>query len=248
MLRKLLDKLHPMFGRNGKLQKLYPLYEAGDTFLYTPGEVTRGPSHVRDGLDLKRMMTLVVVALAPCMLMALWNTGYQANLAIESGAGTVIEDWRESVMEFLHLGHDPGSLLDCFVYGALFFLPVYIVTLAAGGLWEVVFSIVRKHEINEGFLVTSALFPLTLPPDIPLWQVALGISFGVVIGKEIFGGTGRNFMNPALCGRAFLYFAYAQEMAGSTIWTAVDGISAATPLGALSAQGGHGRRRGSHRL
>ena len=120
-----------------------------------------------------------------------------------------LDSWRNGVLDALGCGHDPERFVDNFLLGALYFLPVYLVTLIAGGLWEVLFSLVRRHEINEGFLVTSALFPLTLPPTIPLWQVALGISFGVVIGKEIFGGTGKNFMNPALTGRAFLYFAYA---------------------------------------
>jgi len=234
VLRKLLDRVHPVFDKGGKLEKLYPMYEAIDTFLYTPGDTTRGPSHVRDGMNLKRMMSLVVVALLPCFFMAFHNTGYQANLAIENNLGTPFEGWRESVLLSLGLGHDPASFLDNFVLGGLFFLPVYIVTIAAGGIWEALFATVRRHEINEGFLVTSALFPLTLPPTIPLWQVALGISFGVVIGKEIFGGVGKNFLNPALTARAFLYFAYPAEITGMKIWTAADGFSGATPLGAMA--------------
>lgn len=234
MLRKLLDRLHPAFSKGSKLEKLYPLYEAIDTFLYTPSDTTKGPSHVRDGMNLKRMMSLVVVALAPCFFMALDNTGYQANLAISNGEGTPIEGWREEVMTGLGLDHDPSSFLSNMVLGALYFIPVYFVTVAVGGAWEGLFASVRKHEINEGFLVTSALFPLTLPPTIPLWQVALGISFGVVIGKEIYGGIGKNFLNPALTGRAFLYFAYPTQLTGMTIWTAADGYSAATPLGAMA--------------
>ncbi len=234
MLRKILDRLHPLFGKGGSLERLYPLYEAADTFLYTPAEVTRAASHVRDGMDLKRMMSLVVLALGPCFFMAMHNTGYQANLAIDSGQGTVLETWREPVLEWLGCGHAPASFSDNFVLGALYFLPIYFVTILVGGLWEAIFSLVRKHEINEGFLVTSALFPLTLPATIPLWQVALGISFGVVIGKEIFGGTGKNFLNPALTARAFLYFAYPGELTGMAVWTAADGFSGATPLGALA--------------
>ncbi|QEG35470.1 NADH:ubiquinone reductase (Na(+)-transporting) subunit B [Bythopirellula goksoeyrii] len=234
MLRKLLDRLHPAFSKGSKLEKLYPMYEAIDTFLYTPSDTTQGPSHVRDGMNLKRMMSLVVVALLPCFFMAFDNTGYQANLAIENGQGTPTEGWRESVLTALGLGHDPGSFLDNFVLGGLYFIPVYFVTVAVGGAWEGLFASVRKHEINEGFLVTSALFPLTLPPTIPLWQVALGISFGVVIGKEIYGGIGKNFLNPALTGRAFLYFAYPTQLTGMAIWTAADGFSAATPLGAMA--------------
>ncbi|NOY43816.1 MAG: NADH:ubiquinone reductase (Na(+)-transporting) subunit B [Planctomycetes bacterium] len=234
MLRKLLDRLHPLFSKGGSLELLYPLFEAADTFLYTPADITRRASHVRDGMDLKRMMTLVVLALGPCFFMAMHNTGYQANLAIENGLGSAIEGWRECVFQWLGLAHDPTSFVDNFALGALYFLPIYLVTVVAGGAWEVLFSIVRKHDVNEGFLVTSALFPLTLPPTIPLWQVAIGISFGVVIGKEVFGGTGKNFLNPALTARAFLYFAYPAEITGMAIWTAADGFSGATPLGALA--------------
>jgi Na+-transporting NADH:ubiquinone oxidoreductase subunit B len=234
VLRKLLDRLHPIFSEGGPLEKLYPLYEGIDTFLYTPSDTTRNASHVRDAMNLKRMMGMVVVALLPCFYMAFHNTGYQANLAISNEEGAAIEGWRETVLQSLGRGHDPASFLDCFVLGGLYFLPIYIVTLAAGGFWEGLFAAVRKHELNEGFLVTSALLPLTLPPTIPLWQVAIGISFGVVIGKEIFGGIGKNFLNPALTARAFLYFSYAQDMSGASIWTAVDGLSRATPLGAIA--------------
>ncbi len=244
-LRNTLDKLHPLFDKGGKFERLYPLYEAADTFLYTPGHVARGLTHIRDSLDLKRMMTMVVIALIPCVFMAMWNTGLQANLAIEQIIAAGLEpayDWHNDIHTLLGLGHDSKSFLDNFVYGAIFFLPVYIVCMAAGGTAEVVFSTIRKHEVNEGFLVTGLLFPLTLPPAIPLWQVAIGIIFGVVIGKEIFGGTGRNFLNPALTARAFLYFAHAPEISGDRVWTAakivgeagkVDGYSGATALGWL---------------
>lgn len=238
-LRRFLDSLEPSF-KEGKLAALYPLYEAADTFLYTTPDVTSGQTHVRDAMDLKRMMSLVVFALGPCILMAMYNTGYQANLALEQmyEAGRISEltttGWRAGVIDALGVGYSSGSILACFVHGALYFLPVFLVTQIAGGFWEVLFAIVRKHEVNEGFLVTGMLFPLTLPPTIPLWQVALGISFGVVIGKEVFGGTGKNFLNPALTARAFLYFAYPADITGDTVWVAVDGYSAATPLGALA--------------
>ena len=237
MLRKLLDRYQQLFEEGGKLSKFYPLYEAADTFFYTPGDVTRSASHVRDGIDLKRMMILVVIALGPCFFMAFDNTGYQANLAISQQIAEPLPAWQESVMRWLGRGHNPQIFLDNFFLGGLYFLPVYLVTILVGGLWETIFAIVRRHEINEGFLVTSALFPLTLPPTIPLWQVALGISFGVVIGKEIFGGTGKNFLNPALTARAFLYFAYPVQITGTKVWVAVegaDGFSGATPLGAMA--------------
>lgn len=239
-LRKKLDDLHEQVKPGAKFETFYPLYEAIDTFLYTPDSVSRGASHVRDGMDMKRMMIMVVVALGPCILMAMYNTGYQSNLAIQQLVedGTLAEattvGWRASIMD--GLGYNPSNPLSCLVHGALFFLPVFIVTQIAGGFWEVLFATIRKHEVNEGFLVTGMLFPLTLPPTVPLWQVALGISFGVVIGKEIFGGTGKNFLNPALTARAFLYFAYPAQMSGDKVWVAtpVDGYSAATSLGALA--------------
>lgn len=235
-LRQLLDAVEPHFSKDGKLRMAYPLYEALDTFLYTPGQVTSGPSHIRDSLDLKRMMSTVVVALLPCIFMAMWNTGYQANQAIAALGLTpdAAQNWRYGIINALGTGFDAGSFLSNFVHGALYFIPAYLITNIAGGFWEVLFSTVRKHEVNEGFLVTGFLFPLTLPPSIPLWQIAVGISFGVVIGKEVFGGTGRNFLNPALTARAFLYFAYPTAIVGDTVWTACDGFSGATPLGALA--------------
>ncbi len=214
---------------------MYPLFEAIDTFFYTPGNVTQTASHIRDGLDLKRMMTIVVIALIPCMFMAMWNTGYQAHLAMQAMGETVVGGWRGAVMTTLGFSYSPTAFFSCLFHGALYFIPVYLVTLIAGGVWELVFAMVRKHEINEGFLVTSALFPLILPPDIPWWQVVVGISFGVVIGKEVFGGTGRNFMNPALTARAFLYFAYPAQISGDRVWVAVDGYSGATSLGLMAA-------------
>lgn len=251
LLRDVLDQVEPHF-KEGKLKSLYPLYEAADTFLYTPGTVTAGASHVRDGMDLKRMMTLVIMSLVPCILMAMWNTGYQANLAlgdpaqqgaIRSAMGLAASDpisaagWRGVIIDAMEIGYSPDGLFANLFHGALYFIPVYLVCMASGILWEVVFASVRKHEVNEGFFVTGMLFPLTLPPTIPLWQVAVGISFGVVIGKEIFGGTGRNFLNPALTARAFLYFAYPAQISGDQVWVAVDGYSRATPLGLVPAEG-----------
>ena len=233
--RDLLDSIEPYFTKGGKLEKYYGLYEMVDTFIYTPSEVTRGSTHVRDGNDLKRTMTFVVFATAVCVFMAMLNTGYQANLAMEAMGIDSIEGWRGSIMSLF--GFNPYNPMSVLVHGALYFFPIYFVTLAVGGVWEVLFATVRGHEINEGFLVSSMLFALILPPDIPLWQVALGISFGIVIGKEIFGGTGKNFLNPALTGRAFLFFAYPASISGDSVWVAVDGFTAATPLG-LAATGG----------
>ena len=233
-LRRFLDRIEPLFQEGGKLEKLYPLYEALDTFLYTPGDVTRQASHVRDGIDLKRMMIIVVVALLPCFYMAFWNTGFQANRAMQHLGIQHAPGWRGAVVETIGGGYDPESWWANMVHGAVYFVPVLVVCYAVGGAWEILFACVRRHDINEGFLVTGALIPLILPPTIPLWQVALGTTFGVVIGKEVFGGTGRNFLNPALTARAFLFFAYPAAITGDAVWTAVDGFSGATPLGALA--------------
>ena len=231
-LRQFLDKIRPAFEEGGKLERLYPLFEATDTFLYTTDEVTTVEPHVRDSMDLKRIMTIVVYALTPCVLMAMWNTGYQANTAMQAMNMAAAPGWRGAVLSAL-VGYDPGSILANIIHGALYFIPLYIVSVAAGGVWEVLFGIVRKEDVNEGLLVTSLIFPLTLPPTLPLWQAALGISFGVVVAKELFGGTGRNFINPALAGRAFLYFAYPAQNSGDAVWVVVDGITGATPLAAL---------------
>ncbi len=235
MLRKLLDSLEPHFTRGGKYEKFYALYEAADTLLYSPPDVTHNTSHVRDAVDLKRMMGLVWLCTFPAMFFGMWNVGYQANTAIANGM-SLPTDWHGMLIGML-AGNDPASVLDNLIYGAVYFLPVYAVTFFVGGFWEVLFAIVRRHEVNEGFFVTSILFALIVPPSIPLWQVALGISFGVVIGKEVFGGTGKNFLNPALTGRAFLFFAYPAQISGDLVWTAVDGFSGATAL-SLAQQGG----------
>lgn len=239
-LRRFLDRQARHFEKGGKLEKLHPFFEAADTFVYTPGKVTRGLTHVRDAIDLKRVMIVVVVALLPAVWMAMYNTGLQAHRAIAAGAAP-LDTWQTTAMQTLGLAFDPASLLANVVHGALYYLPILLVTLAAGGLAEGVFATVRGHEINEGFLVTWMLFPLILPPTIPLWQVALGILFGVVIGKEIFGGTGMNVLNPALTARAFCFFAYPAEISGDKVWiaaqTSTDGVSGATWL-ARAAVGG----------
>lgn len=233
-LRNLLDKQRPLFEKGGKFEKLFPLYEANDTILFTPGEVTKGAAHVRDGLDLKRMMITVVIALIPCILVGVWNVGYQANTALAEGASAV--GWRGALLHLLGIGYDPASVLACLIHGLAYYLPILVVTFAVGGAVEVLFAIVRKHEVNEGFLVTGMLFPLILPPTIPLWQVALGIAFGTLIGKEVFGGTGMNILNPALTARAFLFFAYPAQISGDKVWIASqpDGFSGATILGDLA--------------
>ena len=237
-LRKFLDKIEHNFEQGGKYEKWYALYEAVDTFFYRPGSVTKSTAHVRDGIDLKRMMITVWLCTFPAMLFGMWNIGYQANSIFAGNAELLAaqDGWRFGLIGAL-AGFDPTSVWDNFIQGAAFFLPVYLTTFIVGGFWEVLFASIRRHEVNEGFFVTSVLFALTLPPDIPLWQVALGISFGVVIGKEVFGGTGKNFLNPALVGRAFLFFAYPADMSGDMVWTSVDGYAGATTLSVAAAGG-----------
>jgi Na+-transporting NADH:ubiquinone oxidoreductase subunit B len=212
-IEKFLDYLnHQYFSKGRPLEKLYPLFEAADTFALTPASKTRSAPHVRDSVDIKRVMIFVVIALLPCLAMGIFNTGYQIQLA---------------------QGVEPAFRNSVFL-GLVKVLPIIMVTYAVGGFWEVLFAVMRRHEINEGFLVTGMLYALIMPASIPLWQVAVGISFGVVIGKEIFGGTGYNVLNPALTGRAFLFFAYPAQISGDAVWVAVDGVSKATPLAVLA--------------
>jgi Na+-transporting NADH:ubiquinone oxidoreductase subunit B len=189
---------------------------------------------VRDGIDLKRIMITVWMATFPAMFYGMYNLGFQANDVIAAGAG--VEGWRGFLIETF-AGYDSANWWHCLWYGAVFFVPIYATTFLVGISWELLFAIKRGHEVNEGFFVTSVLFALCCPPDIPLWQVALGISFGVVIGKEVFGGTGKNFLNPALTGRAFLYFAYPAQLSGDAVWVAVDGYTGATALSVVASDG-----------
>lgn len=235
-LRRILDDMEPHFSKGGRFEAWYALYEAVDTIFYTPSKVTKAEPHVRDGIDLKRVMITVWFAAFFPMFYGMVNIGFQANSAIVAMGLSGSGDWHEIIIAAL-AGHDPSSVWDNFVYGAAHYIPIYLVVFAVGGFWEVLFAMRRGHEINEGFFVTSILFTLIVPPDIPLWQAALGISFGVVVGKEVFGGTGKNFLNPALTGRAFLFFAYAPQMSGDAVWTAVDGFSGATALSQIAAEG-----------
>lgn len=227
-IHNIFDRMESSFAKGGKYEKYYAIFEMFDTFFRQPSSQTYSASHVRDGIDLKRIMITVWLCTFPAMFWGMYNVGFQALTAINA-MGITPEGWRTVITALA--GYDPNSIWACFVYGAMQFLPIYAVTFIVGILWEIIFAVVRGHEVNEGFFVTSVLFALSLPPDIPLWQVALGISFGVVVAKEVFGGTGKNFINPALAGRAFLYFAYPAYISGDAVWTAVDGFSGATPLG-----------------
>ncbi|WP_373779044.1 NADH:ubiquinone reductase (Na(+)-transporting) subunit B [Glaesserella sp.] len=240
-LKNLFEKMEPAFHKGGKYEKWYALFEAVYTVLYTQGTVTRKDAHVRDAIDSKRMMILVWLALFPAMFYGMYNVGAQAILATNH-LGTLQEsianNWHYALTDSL------GSLTDAgwgtkMLLGATYFLPIYLTIFLVGGFWEVLFAMVRKHEINEGFFVTSILLALIVPPTLPLWQAALAATFGVVVAKEIFGGVGKNFINPALAGRAFLFFAYPAQISGDLVWTAADGYSGATAL-AQWAVGGQG--------
>jgi Na+-transporting NADH:ubiquinone oxidoreductase subunit B len=235
-LRKFLDNLSPHFHPGGKYEKWYALYEAVDTIFYSPPDVTRNTAHVRDGIDLKRIMITVWLCAFPAMFFGMYNVGHEALAAMAQLGIAPDNDWRQALIGAVS-AYNPDSVWDCFWYGAWFFVPIYVVTFIVGGFWEVLFAMKRGHEVNEGFFVTSILFALILPPTMPLWMVALGITFGVVIGKEVFGGTGKNFVNPALAGRAFLFFAYPAAMSGDEVWTALDGFTSPTALSVVAADG-----------
>ncbi len=253
MLRKFLDFQLSLVEKGKPLHKLKPLITAGDTFFYEAPVNTKGGPHVRDSVDAKRWMILVVLALLPCCLMAIWNTGLQ-KLVYGSGDFQLMEEYLAASLSFedyfAFAGKD-GRWMSILQLGLVAFLPVMLISYAVGGLWEGLFACVREHEIAEGFLVTGLLYPLILPPTIPYWMVAVGVSFGVVMGKELFGGSGMNIMNPALTCRAFLFFTFPNKMSGD-VWvgtnpttirtslqtinsdagrTTLDGYSQATPLG-----------------
>ena len=224
-LNHLFERLRKNVEAGGRFEKLKPVFDAMESLFFLPGEMTAQTPHVRDSLDLKRYMSIVILAILPTFFWGIFNVGYQSLMVIGQKV----------------------SILSAIFKGLEIVLPMVIVSYGVGLFWEALFAAFRKHPISEGFLVTGILFPLTLPPTIPLWQVAVGISFGVVIGKEVFGGTGKNIMNPALTGRAFLFFSYPVSMSGDAIWRviektggeAVDAISGATPL-AIAALSGKG--------
>jgi Na+-transporting NADH:ubiquinone oxidoreductase subunit B len=216
LLRKQLDKIKPHFQKGGRFEKLHSTFDAFETFLFVPDRVTDRGSHVRDPIDMKRTMIMVVVAMVPTLLFGMWNTGYQHHIAFGIEAGFWENFW----------------------FGFLRVMPIIIVSYVSGLAVEFIFAQIRGHEVNEGFLVTGMLIPLIMPVDVPLWMVSVATVFAVIIGKEAFGGTGMNLLNPALTARAFLFFAYPIYMSGDDVWVAglmngegvIDGYSGATPL------------------
>jgi Na+-transporting NADH:ubiquinone oxidoreductase subunit B len=219
-LRKFIDKIKPDFEKGGKYEKLQSTFDAFETFLFVPNKVTYAGAHVRDSIDMKRTMSVVILALIPALLFGIYNAGFQHFRSI----GETATLWRN------------------FGYGFLHVFPIIVVSYITGLTIEFIFAQIRGHEVNEGFLVTGMLIPLVMPVDVPLWMVIISTAFAVIIGKEVFGGTGMNILNPALTARAFLFFAYPAEMTGDKVWIAglkngkdiIDGFSGATPLGNLA--------------
>lgn len=210
-LRKFIDKQKPHFEKGGKFQKFHAAFDSVETLFYVPDRVTSTGAHIRDAVDMKRTMIVVFIALIPALLFGMWNIGYQ---------------------HFLSIGESPDHW-TMFFYGFLKMLPIIIVTYGVGLGLEIVFAQIRSHEVNEGFFVSGLLIPMIVPPETPLWQIAVAVAFAVVFGKEVFGGSGMNIVNPALTARAFLFFAYPSEMSGDKVWISemADTFSGATPLG-----------------
>lgn len=220
-LRNIVDSVKPNFEKGGKLEKYWPVFDGIETLLFVPGHATSKGSHIRDGIDLKRTMVTVIIAMVPCLLFGMWNVGFQHYLAIG----------------------EQVSALEMLVYGAIKVLPIVAVSYTVGLGIEFGFCVAKGHSIQEGFLVSGMLIPLIMPVEVPLWMVAVATIFAVVFGKEVFGGTGMNILNPALTARAFLFFAYPTKMSGNSVWVAtdgmptVDGYSGATALGNAVEQG-----------
>jgi len=224
LFKNILEGIKPTFEKGGKLEKLYPVYDGFATFLFVPGHTTHTGAHVRDGIDLKRTMVTVILALVPALLFGMWNAGH---------------------MHYNALG-ESVEFMDKFLWGAMKIVPMIVVSYGVGLGVEFIFCVIKKHQIQEGYLVSGMLIPLIMPIDIPLWMVAMSVIFAVVIGKEVFGGTGMNILNPALTARAFAFFAYPSYMSGDKVWIntstaegqfVVDGFSGATVLGDLATNG-----------
>ncbi len=242
-LRSINDRVKPSFMPGGAQAKWFPIYDAIENFIFSSTNKTTNPIHVRDSIDIQRIMVIVWLAAFPAMFFGMYNVGSQTLDYLSLVGSSNTNDWHHVLINLV--GYSSDSFLTKMWVGAIYFIPIYAVTFAVGILWEILFAVVRKHEINEGLFVSSILFALSCPPDLPLWQAAMGITFGIVIGQEVFGGTGKNFLNPALTGRAFLYFAYPSQLSGDKVWIAglsdtgitPEGFSGATPLGYAAEDG-----------
>ncbi len=243
IIRKYINSAKPHFIGEGKYNKWFPLFDAFENLFFSTSGKTKNPIHVRDGLDIQKLMVTVWLATFPAMFFGMYNIGNQSLDYLNEINRLNTGDWHHYLISFV--GYDNTSFFNKLWFGAVYFLPIYAVVFIVAIAWETLFASIRKHEINEGAFVTTVLFALSCPPDIPLWQAAMGITFGIVIGKEIFGGTGKNFLNPALTGRAFIYFAYPTQLSGDKVWISglsdnliiPEGFSGATPLGVAAEQG-----------
>jgi Na+-transporting NADH:ubiquinone oxidoreductase subunit B len=243
ILRSYINNAKPNFVGEGKYSKWFPLFDAVENLFFSTQTKTSNPVHVRDAVDIQKVMVTVWLATFPAMFFGMYNLGAHSLEYLESINQMNTGDWHHYLISFV--GYDSSSFFSKMWFGASYFLPIYITVFVVGIGWEALFAIVRKHEINEGAFVSTVLFSLSCPPDLPLWQAAMGITFGLVIGKEIFGGTGKNFLNPALTGRAFLYFAYPSQISGDKVWIAgladnnivPEGYSGATALGVGAEKG-----------
>ncbi|MFL2699486.1 MAG: NADH:ubiquinone reductase (Na(+)-transporting) subunit B [SAR86 cluster bacterium] len=243
IIRKYINSAKPHFIGEGKYNKWFPLFDAFENLFFSTSGKTKNPIHVRDGLDIQKLMVTVWLATFPAMFFGMYNIGNQSLDYLNEINTLNTGDWHHYLISFV--GYDNTNFFNKLWFGAVYFLPIYAVVFIVAIAWETLFASIRKHEINEGAFVTTVLFALSCPPDIPLWQAAMGITFGIVIGKEIFGGTGKNFLNPALTGRAFIYFAYPTQLSGDKVWISglsdnliiPEGFSGATPLGVAAEQG-----------
>ena len=243
ILRNYLNNVKPSFVGDGRYSKWFPLFDAIENLFFSYSKKTKNPIHVRDAIDIQKVMVTVWLATFPAMFFGMYNVGANSLEYLDSINQQNTGDWHHYLISIV--GYDSNSFFSKLWFGACYFLPIYFVVFTVGIAWEALFAIVRKHEINEGAFVSTVLFSLSCPPDLPLWQAAMGISFGLVIGKEIFGGTGKNFLNPALTGRAFLYFAYPAQISGDKVWVAgisdyniiPEGYSGATALGVAAESG-----------
>ena len=242
-LRSVNASIKPRFMPGGTQAKWFPIYDAIENFIFSSTHKTINPIHVRDSIDIQRIMVIVWLAAFPAMFFGMYNIGNQTLDYFSLAEVQNSNDWHHIFINFV--GYTNDTFFTKMWIGAVYFIPIYAVTFAVGILWEILFAVVRKHEINEGLFVSSILFALSCPPDLPLWQAAMGITFGIVIGKEVFGGTGKNFLNPALTGRAFIYFAYPSQLSGDKVWIAglsdtgvvPEGYSGATALGYAAENG-----------
>ena len=242
-LRSVNASIKPRFMPGGTQAKWFPIYDAIENFIFSSTHKTINPIHVRDSIDIQRIMVIVWLAAFPAMFFGMYNIGNQTLDYFSLAEVQNSNDWHHIFINFV--GYTNDTFFTRMWIGAVYFIPIYAVTFAVGILWEILFAVVRKHEINEGLFVSSILFALSCPPDLPLWQAAMGITFGIVIGKEVFGGTGKNFLNPALTGRAFIYFAYPSQLSGDKVWIAglsdtgvvPEGYSGATALGYAAENG-----------